>query len=235
VRQTRADNIRIRIAAIEVLQTLKLNYSHKELASVFHLPIPVLSRYVNGRALPGTERARWFLDIFYKRFLPELVRKRVRTVDHVLDHTRVLEDANLLDKVAKAAYGALSGLNPTKILTVATDGVPIANQVAEEFSIPMVVAKPVKEMGVTEFHEVKRVFSSGTYGFLYVPKRSIRRGDKVLLVDDVVRSGSTIDALFSLCKSIGASPVGLFTVIAFRHATEKMRSLGIPVEVILEI
>jgi adenine/guanine phosphoribosyltransferase-like PRPP-binding protein len=49
---------------------------------------------------------------------------------------------------------------------------------------------------------------------LYLPKRSIKKGERLLIVDDVIRSGETQRALLRLAKKMNAQIAGLFAVVA---------------------
>jgi adenine/guanine phosphoribosyltransferase-like PRPP-binding protein len=112
----------------------------------------------------------------------------------------------------------------------------LAVEVSREFGVNFVVAKSKKEMGIKDFIEVKRVFSSGAYSYLFVPEGSIEQNDKVLIVDDVVRTGFTLETLLEICKKCKAEPIGIFAMICFEDALNRLRQkINHPIKVLVRI
>ena len=48
---------------------------------------------------------------------------------------------------------------------------------------------------------------------LCIPYDAIKKGMRVLIVDDLIATGGTIEALAKMCRDIGAIPVGALAVI----------------------
>jgi len=226
-----------RLSAIEVLILLKKEYTYKEICSLINLPTPVLSRYVNGHILPSIERAEQILSILGEDRLVDLIRRKIRYgEDGILDHSEVIYDSNLLDKIGGLALKEFSHLGVEKVLTVEVDGIPLATEVARKFNVGLVVAKARKEMGIREFVDVKKVYTSGAYTYLFVPKGSIKKEENVLLVDDVVRTGSTVDAMLKICEMCRANAIGLFTLISVKPSLLKLRErLTAPIVTLVEL
>ena len=66
-------------------------------------------------------------------------------------------------------------------------------EVAGEFNVNLAVARAEKDLGVEEFFEQKVVYSPSSVKYLYLPKNAIKKGEHILVVDDMVRSGTTIE------------------------------------------
>ncbi|MFP3303491.1 MAG: phosphoribosyltransferase family protein, partial [Caldivirga sp.] len=49
---------------------------------------------------------------------------------------------------------------------------------------------------------------------LYIPRLLLTKEDSVIIVDDIVRSGRTVDALLSIIRQAGASLVGVSILVA---------------------
>ncbi|MDI6826451.1 MAG: phosphoribosyltransferase family protein [Candidatus Aenigmarchaeota archaeon] len=234
---TKLDETKTKIFAIEILKLFKQEYSYNELSSFIQLPIPVLSRYINGHVLPNIKRAKNIIDKFEKRYLIDILMRKIRfEKTGAFDHSDILSNADLLEKIAKMVFQDFNFVKVDKILTVETDGIPLAIQTGKEFGVNTIIAKRNKEMGIEDFIEVKRVYLTGTYGYLYIPKNSIKKGEFVLLVDDVIRTGSTMEALMNMCKKANANVAGIFTIISVGDSIKKLKKrLTCPVNSLIEI
>jgi adenine phosphoribosyltransferase len=104
------------------------------------------------------------------------------------------------------------------------DGVPLAAEVAGEFNVNLAVVRTERELGVEEFVEQKAVYSPATIKYLYLPKTAIKRGERLLVVDDLVRSGTTMEALASIAEKSRAKIVGVFAVVSVNHSMQRLKS-----------
>lgn len=234
---TKLDETKTKIFAIEILKLFKQEYSYKELSSFIKLPIPVLSRYINGHVLPNLNRAKEIIEKFKKRYLIDIVMRKMNFEDSgTFDHTNLISNADLLEKIAKLVFQDFNFAKVNKILSVESDGIPLAIQVGKEFGVDTIIAKRRKEMGVKDFVEVKRVYLTGTYSYLYIPKGSIKKGEFILLIDDVIRTGSTMKAMIEICKKIGANVAGVFTIISVGDSVKNLKKkLSCPVKSLIEV
>jgi len=228
--------MKTRLSSIEILRLIKENRSHEELSSLLGLSAPILSRYINGHVLPSLERSKKIIETF-KEQLNESIKKRIKIEDErIFDHSAVLYNPRLLDEISKLAFYEFNSLKVDKVLTVETDGIPLAVQVGREFDVDFVVAKNRKEMGIKDFIEVRRVFSSGAYSYLFIPKGSIGKNEHVLIVDDAVRTGFTLETLLELCKKCEAEPTGIFAIICFEDTYNRLRQkLNCPIKILVRI
>lgn len=59
----------------------------------------------------------------------------------------------------------------------------------------------------------------------------MKKGEYVLLVDDIIRTGGTMRAMIALCKELKANISGMFSIIALRGVKERlMEEFNIPIE-----
>ncbi|MDJ0273981.1 MAG: phosphoribosyltransferase family protein [Nitrososphaerota archaeon] len=220
----RLDETKLRLLALETLRALRLRYQLKELAERLGLQQSVLSRYVHGKVMPTTERALAIIELARKDYFPEFFASLLRkTPDGLYDLSQILQDQRILRTVGLYTSLLFSGSAVEKVLTVATDGVPLAVHVASELGAQLVIAKPVKDPVYTEFVEERIVRSPPVVEYVYLPKRAIRRSERVLIVDDFVRSGRTVEALLRFVERSGAVPVGVFAVAVMDSTARSLR------------
>ncbi|MEM1677114.1 MAG: phosphoribosyltransferase family protein, partial [Nitrososphaerota archaeon] len=147
-----------------------------------------------------------------------------------IDSSQIIHNPTILKHIVMAEYEKMNSMKIDKVLTLEADGIPVAYQIASMLGREVAVARKVKKLGVRDFIEIKQVFESGTYRYIYLPKGSIKKGDYVLITDDIVRTGATIKALMNLCKEVKANVSGVFTIIALKKINEKLEEeLGVPV------
>ena len=224
---------------VRILRLLKKSHTYEELSKITGLPITVLNRYVRGKVLPSTERTRELLELLRPYVnIEEEVRKRIKFDERgFFDNMPVLSDTALMSIIAEEIAGRYMEVNVDKVLTAATDGIPLAVHVARELNVDVVYAKKKKEVGVEKFYEVSYVPSaSGSVTTLYLPHWALRKGEKVLIVDDVIRSGETQKALLEMCRQAGAKPVGMFFLVSVGDVIEHLKEeYSIPVESLIKL
>jgi len=230
------ESVQEKLRLIRVLRLLKKRYTYEELSRITGLPITVLNRYVRGKVLPSAERTRELLELLSPYVdLGEEVRRRIRFDERGLfDITPVLSDTALMSLIAE--YVA-NRYRAEKVLTAATDGIVPAVHIARELNADLAYAKRRKEVGVERFYEVNYVPSaSGSVMTLYLPQWALRKGESVLIVDDVIRSGETQRALVELTRLARANPVGMFFIVSVGDIVEELRKeYDFPVESLVRL
>jgi len=236
---SRVADVKARISSVELLATLKKNYSYKELSAILGLSAPILSRYVRGHVLPSAARSEKFVAVFREKLLRKVVADQIKiSPDGSYDMTRAVIDVGLLKQIAKVVYSEFSPSRVQKILTMEVDGVPLAVEVANEFNVNVAIAKGERDLGSEEFYEQRIVYSPDSVKYLYLQKGLIKRGEHILIVDDFVRSGITIDALVKLTEKARARVVGIFTIASMEQSLPKLKeklNLNCPVESLVSL
>jgi adenine phosphoribosyltransferase len=240
---THAEDLKLRLMTIELLRTAKYkrNITYRELSSKTGLPVTVLSRYAKGHVLPNTARAKELWRVLTKLVgLETELRSRIRFDETgYFDNTDIVGDYNILQQAANYALANFAGKRVTKILTAAVDGIPLATMVANALGVNLILAKRNKEVGVKAFLEETYILgkSSGVTVTLFIPKNSIKKRDSVLVVDDMIKSGETQEALVHLVKKARAEISGVFSLIAVGDEWKKRLkfSNNAPVEVVTYI
>jgi len=231
--------VKEKLRVVRILKLLKKTYTYDDLSKITGLPITVLNRYVRGKVLPSTDRAKELLQMLSPYInIEDEVRRRIEFDEHGLfDNMKILSDTALMSLIAEEIASKYMGKDVSKVLTAATDGIPLAVHIADELNVDVVYAKKKKEVGVEKFYEVNYVPSaSGSVMTLYLPQWALKKGDNVLIVDDVIRSGETQRALIDMCKQAGAVPIGMFFLISVGNFVDKLREeYNIPVDVLVRL
>lgn len=231
---SRVADVKTRISSVELLATLKKSYSYRELSAVLGLSAPILSRYVRGHVLPSAARSEKFIATFREKLLRNMIIDSVKVnPDGSYDISAVVSNVGLLRQIAKVVFSEFSLVPVEKVLTMEVDGIPLAAEVAGEFNVNVAVVRAERELGVEEFVEQKAVYSPSSVKYLYLPKTAIKKGEHLLVVDDMVRSGTTIEALTRIAEKARAKIVGVFAIASVDQSMPKLKSrLGLtcPIE-----
>ena len=221
---TKLSETKKKIFAVELLQLLKKEYSYNELSKMLDLPIPVISRYINGHVLPNIKRTDKILNFFKEEYLIEIIKSKIKIKENgIFDLSSLVHDTMLQRIVGKTVFHEFEIIDIDKILTVETNGIPLAVQIGNEFGVDVIIAKKQKELGIDEFIEEKSIVSPSVGKFFYIPKDSIKKDDLVLIVDDIIRTGVTISGLIKLIEKAKAKPAGIFALISTKDAIENLK------------
>jgi len=238
--ETHLQDLQFRLMTIELLRIAKKRFTYREMASKTGLPVTVLSRYVKGHVLPGGTRARKIWAVLKKLVgLEEELRRRIKFDESgYFDNTSIISDIPLLKQAAQHALSKFAGRRVTKVLTAATDGIPLATVVADALNVDLLIAKKSKEVGIKEFIEETFIpGDSAVVTSLYLPKGSLRRGDSVLIVDDVIKTGETPSTLMNMIMKAKAEVAGIYALIGVENEwREKLQNTPkCPIEVVITV
>ena len=238
--ETHVGDLKFRLMTIDLLTTAKRHFTYRELSSRTGLPVTVLSRYVKGHVLPSSTRARQIWETLEKLVgLEEELKRRIKFDEFgYFDNSSIISDPLILQQGAQYVFSRFSGRRITKVLTAAVDGIPLATLVSEALGTELVIAKKTKDVGVLGFVEESYIpGNSAIVVTLYIPRNVIRRGDSVLVVDDVIKTGETHMALANIVSKCRAELTGIYALIAVGDKWRAtLGSLGdCPIEVVLNI
>ncbi|ESS05812.1 MAG: adenine/guanine phosphoribosyltransferase [uncultured archaeon A07HB70] len=211
----RAAKARLQLRAVAVLRALKRSRTYDELAAETGLPAGDLNRYVNGHVLPGAERARAVVEGAGRETVAAELEERIRLDDEgYVDNSGVVFDQPFLDLVAPVVATAFDDPAPDAVLTAATDGITFGAAVASSLGARVAYAKKTRETAVEEFVEARDRLASGIELTYYLPAAALSAGERVLVVDDLVRSGETQTLLLDIAERTDAEVVGVAALIA---------------------
>lgn len=204
----------LRYHSVEILRLFKGLMKYRELSDLIGIPPPAIWRYIALRIVPSYERAENIIKTLTSSdVVSNLIRKYVRFKEGAVDVSSVLSNIILLKILAYVAYFSFDKVDT--VLTVELDGVPLATLVADLFKSKLTVARkgiPLTSDTVYETEYISR--DPPSIVRLYVPSTGLRRSERVLIVDDIVRTGRTTASMIRLVRSVGAVLTGIFSPIA---------------------
>lgn len=140
-------------------------------------------------------------------------------------------------KVRKGAIGELvekvRQFRPTVVLGIESRGYGLAAHIADELGCGWLMAR---KAGKTP-GEIERVSYSVEYGKtreLELKKNLFSEGERVLIVDDVLATGGTAEAMVKLVERCGGKPVGICFLIEINGLGGRGRC-GVPVATLMKL
>jgi len=207
----------IRFITAESLRLLRKYYSGKTLAKIVKIPDSTLSRYANMDIIPSLDTSLRILNDLDRERLLEKVLERVVRVDEygVVNVYSIAYDMGLISLAAFRLYKHFHYKNIDVVLTAAANGVPLATLSAYLLGARLAVAKKEKDPTVLEImEETIRNPQPPFITSLFLPKFSLRKNDRVLIVDDLLQSGRTLRGLQRFVEKSNASIVGVYALIS---------------------
>jgi xanthine phosphoribosyltransferase len=158
-------------------------------------------------------------------------------IDSFLNHQL---DVVLMRQVGREIARRFAASRPSRILTAEVSGIVPAVMAAQALAdIPVVYARKHKPITMQEpvFLETAPSHTKGGQVNLMVSPEFLCSEDRVLIVDDFLASGRTIDALARIVQASGATLVGIAAVVekVFEGGREELAVWKVPIEAIASI
>ncbi len=115
-------------------------------------------------------------------------------------------DCLLMVRIGQELAARFANHNPDKVLTAEISGIAPALEVGVALRVPVIFARKIKSVTMPE-DSYERTVPSRTKGDmvqLIVAPNFLDEADRVLIIDDFLASGQTIEALASIVKESGA-------------------------------
>jgi xanthine phosphoribosyltransferase len=157
-------------------------------------------------------------------------------VDKFINHQ---VDPALMLEAGRELAACFADIGATKVLTAEISGIAPALTTALALDIPLVYARKTKPITMTEpvYVEAAPSHTKGVSVFLMASPEFLGPGDRVLIIDDFLASGQTINALVRMVRHAGADLVGIGALIekAFEAGRAKLEPLGVPLHALAVI
>ncbi|MFP3080267.1 MAG: phosphoribosyltransferase family protein [Acidilobus sp.] len=204
----------LRYRSVKLLRAARAFFPLTDLSKITGLPLPMLSRYINGSTLPSEGNARKIVDSLLSReVITALVAKAVRVYNGFYNIAGVTLDPMALTLISEYVVSRFDGAF-TCVMTPEAGGISLATAIGLTANVPIVVAR--KQRPPSEEPVLETMYLSGpaSYTVFYVTKRELPKDSKVLIVDDFSIHGHTLRALVELARKAGASLAGTVVVVA---------------------
>lgn len=156
----------------------------------------------------------------------------VLKVDSFLNHQI---DVQLTDWMGEEFRRRFDGIEITKILTIEASGIGLACLTSRHFdNVPVVFAKKTQTVVQDDDKYVADVasFTHKITNHVFVTKKYINKGDKVLIIDDFMAHGQAALGLIDICSQAGAEVMGIGIAIekGFQDGGKILREKGYKLE-----
>jgi len=142
-------------------------------------------------------------------------------------------DPILMDACGEEFARAFAGVKATRILTAEISGIAPAIMAGRYMNLPVVYARKSKPITMPNqvYLTVAPSHTKGRMVELIVSPEYLGPGERVLIIDDFLATGSTILGLVRLAQAAGATIVGIGTLIekTFEGGREALEYLNVPV------
>jgi adenine phosphoribosyltransferase len=167
------------------------------------------------------------------------LKKHIRTIPHWPKQGIMFRDITTLIKNPEAFRHAIKLFKDryvdkeiNKILGIEARGFIFGAALAYELGLPFVIArKPGKLPAATEKVEYALEYGKDS---IEIHKDAIEKGDKVLIIDDLIATGGTLKAAADLVKKLGGEVVELACVIDLPELKGREKLKGYPVFTLVE-
>lgn len=137
--------------------------------------------------------------------------------------TDLLGDTRIVNQIGRLYASAFAHEHIDFVVTVATKGIPLAYAVASFLNVPVVIIR--RDSKVTEGSMVSINYVSGSskrIQTMVLSKRSLTEGANVLIIDDFMKAGGTINGMISLLAEFRANVVGIGVLVESEEAEERL-------------
>ncbi|SHH38154.1 pur operon repressor [Tepidibacter thalassicus] len=109
------------------------------------------------------------------------------------------------------------------VVTIETKGIPMALMAAKAMNLPLVIIR--KDTKVSEGSSLNITYMSGskkTVQTMTLPRKALKEGSKVILIDDFMRGGGTLKGMEDLMREFNAQVIGKGVLISTSTPEEKL-------------
>jgi xanthine phosphoribosyltransferase len=157
-------------------------------------------------------------------------------VDGFINHQ---VDPLLMDACGRELAQRFKGVNATKILTAEISGIAPAVSTAFHLKLPVVYARKHKPITMPDevFLTLSPSHTKGRMVELIISPEYLGRGERVVVIDDFLATGATIQGLVRLAQTAGSTIVGIGALIekTFEGGRGALAYLGVPIEALVQI
>jgi adenine phosphoribosyltransferase len=143
------------------------------------------------------------------------------------DLTTLWKDGRMLRATTDALYRRYNKSRIDSVLGIEARGFIVAAPLAERLGVGFI---PARKLGKLPWKKVSTEYDlEYSAAGLEVHKDAIKKGDRILIVDDLMATAGTALAAINLVENLGGSVIGLAFVVelAFLKGRDKLRGFDI--------
>lgn len=152
----------------------------------------------------------------------------VLKVDSFLNHQI---DIPLIEELGKEFHRYFAKKPVDKILTIESSGIGIASVAAVYFDVPIIFAKKTagSNMDTDVYTAEVYSFTHKKMNHVIVSKRFLKKGDRILIIDDFMANGCAVHGLIDIIHQAGATVEGVGIAIekGFQGGGDQLRAEGV--------
>lgn len=137
--------------------------------------------------------------------------------------TDILGDPSIVNRVGRLFASAYCEKDIDVVMTIATKGIPLAYAVARHLNVPVVIVRG--DSKVTEGSTVSINYVSGStkrIQTMVLSKRSLQEGSNVLIVDDFMKAGGTVNGMINMLSEFKANLAGIAVLVESENVEERL-------------
>jgi xanthine phosphoribosyltransferase len=166
----------------------------------------------------------------------ENLGRGILKVDGFINHQ---VDPALMMDAGRELASRFTDAGASKVLTAEISGIAPALTTALMLDVPLLYARKTKPVTMTDpvFVEAAPSHTKGVSVFLMCSPEFLTPADRILIIDDFLASGQTIQALVRLVRHANAELVGIGALIekAFEGGRQELEPLGVPLHALAVI
>ena len=157
-------------------------------------------------------------------------------VDGLINHQ---VDPAVMDECGRELADRFASAGATRILTAEISGIAPALMTALYLKIPVVYARKTRPITMpdTVYLTIAPSHTKGRNVELIVSPEYLKKDEKVIIIDDFLATGATIQGLARLTEAAGAVVCGIGTLIekTFEGGRDALAYLGVPIISLVQI
>jgi adenine phosphoribosyltransferase len=159
----------------------------------------------------------------YFRIVPDFPKQGI----NFIDITTLLKNKVALNEALDQLYAKVSDLKIDKVVAIESRGFIFGSLLAQKLSAGFV---PVRKPGKLPAEKISEAYSL-EYGTdtLEIHKDAIEPGEKVLIHDDLLATGGTVEAVCKMVEKLGGEIVGILFLVelSFLNGREKLKKYNV--------
>ncbi len=155
----------------------------------------------------------------------QLVEPRRQLAGGFVFYSDLISNPSVASALGRLFAGVFSCCQPNCVLTLETKGIPIALFTAHYLNCPLLVAR--RNNRVTEGPTVSTHYLTGSarrIETMFLPRRSLEKDSRVLIIDDFMKAGGAARGLAQLAGEFEATVVGTGVMAVTREPEQKLVS-----------